>query len=190
MNTIYIKLYPLIDFDQQLHTRTRFRARRVYCRSERKTGQSGGPTAAITPISPRNCGYGVYGAVTLFAGDVVFDEVGMLQPGELDREAVFDITDNAARCLPIATAAPTGGRRSGAIATAAPDADRSMTTAGDIDAVRRDQPRRRIAGRETAAATVFRQIEDPPISEPSELGGEPVAFCAMSPKWSRQIRCQ
>ena len=46
-----------------------------------KQVSSAARTAAMTPINLCNCGCGVYGAVTLFAGDVVFDEVGMLQPG-------------------------------------------------------------------------------------------------------------
>jgi len=40
-----------------------------------------------------------YGSVTLFAGDVLFDEVGMLQASEFDREAVFNVTDYPARRL-------------------------------------------------------------------------------------------
>ena len=39
---------------------------------------------------------GVYGAVTLFAGDVVFNEIGVLQAHEFDGEAVFDMADDAA----------------------------------------------------------------------------------------------
>ena len=38
----------------------------------------------------------VYRALRLFAGDVVFDEVGMLQAGEFDREAVVDMAHHAA----------------------------------------------------------------------------------------------
>src|SRR5262245_46610250 len=38
----------------------------------------------------------VYGAVTLIAGNVFFDEIGMLQPHELDGKAIVDVTHNAA----------------------------------------------------------------------------------------------
>jgi hypothetical protein len=39
---------------------------------------------------------GIYRKVTLFAGHVVFDEVGMLETHEFDGEAIFDMADNAA----------------------------------------------------------------------------------------------
>ena len=64
--------------------------------------------------------------MTLFAGDVLFDEVGMLQARELDGEAVFDVAHDAALRLADVTTTPTGGRRSAAIPIAAPDCDRSM----------------------------------------------------------------
>jgi hypothetical protein len=38
----------------------------------------------------------VYRKVTLFAGHVVFDEVGMLETHELDGEAILDVADNTA----------------------------------------------------------------------------------------------
>ena len=41
----------------------------------------------------------VYGAVTLFAGDVGFDGIGMLQAGEFDCKAILDMTDHPARGL-------------------------------------------------------------------------------------------
>ena len=44
----------------------------------------------------RNFTQSIYQRETLIAGDVFFDEVGMLQAGEFDSEAVFDMTDNAA----------------------------------------------------------------------------------------------
>ena len=55
--------------------------------------------ARMTVSDARNCRRGVYGAVTLFTGDVVFDGIGMLQAGEFDGEAVFDVTDHPARGL-------------------------------------------------------------------------------------------
>ena len=48
--------------------------------------------AAIARNLPRH----VYVAVTLFAGDVIFDEIGMLQAHEFDGEAIFDMTDHTA----------------------------------------------------------------------------------------------
>jgi hypothetical protein len=47
----------------------------------------------------RNFSGGVYRAVRLFTGDVVFDGVGMLQAGELDGKTVLDMTDHPARSL-------------------------------------------------------------------------------------------
>jgi hypothetical protein len=47
----------------------------------------------------RNFTQSIYQRKTLIAGDVFFDEVGVLQAGEFDSEAVFDMTDNAARGL-------------------------------------------------------------------------------------------
>ncbi len=44
----------------------------------------------------RNSTGRVYPAVSLFAGNVLFDEVGMLQTSELDGEAVVDVTHHAA----------------------------------------------------------------------------------------------
>lgn len=41
----------------------------------------------------------VYRALTLFPGDVVFDGIGVLQAGEFDGEAVFDMTDHPAHGL-------------------------------------------------------------------------------------------
>ena len=39
---------------------------------------------------------GIYGAVTLFAGDIVFDEIGMLEAHEFDGKAIFNVAHNAA----------------------------------------------------------------------------------------------
>src|SRR6185312_1512025 len=44
----------------------------------------------------RNSAHRVYGAVTLFAGHVFFNEVGVLQPHELDRKSVFDVAHDPA----------------------------------------------------------------------------------------------
>ena len=39
---------------------------------------------------------GVYAAVTLFAGHIVLNEIGVLQPHEFDGEAIFDVPHDAA----------------------------------------------------------------------------------------------
>ena len=39
---------------------------------------------------------GIYGAVTLSAGNVFFDEIGVLQPHEFDGEAILDVADHTA----------------------------------------------------------------------------------------------
>ena len=39
---------------------------------------------------------GVYAAVTLFAGHIVLNEIGVLQPHEFDGEAIFDVAHDAA----------------------------------------------------------------------------------------------
>ena len=38
----------------------------------------------------------IYRAVTLFAGNIVFDEIGVLQAHEFDGEAIFDVPHHAA----------------------------------------------------------------------------------------------
>ena len=114
---------------------------------------------------------GVYSPVTFSSM-----KVRVLQPGELDGEAIFDVAHHAAGVLPMVTAAPTGGRRSGLIAMAAPDADMSMTRQATLVPFGRIRRADRIARHETAVAAVFRQIEDLPVGEPGELGGELVAL--------------
>lgn len=44
----------------------------------------------------RNSAQRVYGVVTLFAGHVFFNEVGVLQAHELDGKAILDVTHHAA----------------------------------------------------------------------------------------------
>src|SRR5678816_215425 len=55
-------------------------------------------TAGASTLLPRarNSAHRVYGAVTLFAGHVFLNEIGMLQPHELDRKSVVDVTHDAA----------------------------------------------------------------------------------------------
>src|SRR5262245_28129498 len=52
-------------------------------------------TSTLLPRA-RNFAHRIYGAVTPFASYVFFNEVGMLQPHELDGEAIIDVTYNAA----------------------------------------------------------------------------------------------
>jgi hypothetical protein len=127
----------------------------------------------FTAADARNLTCAVYDAVTLFAGDVVFDGVGMLQAGELDGEAVVDMTDHVAWSF---ADGDRGAHRRPQIGS---DRDRGarggkVDDAGrDIGAVRQDQPCYGIARREAAVAAVFRQIEDLPVGE---LGGELIAL--------------
>ena len=55
-------------------------------------------TTGASTLLPRarNSAHRVYGAVTLFTGHVFFDEVGVLQPHELDGKSVVDVTHDAA----------------------------------------------------------------------------------------------
>lgn len=44
----------------------------------------------------RNPGHSLYRAVTLFAGNIFLDEIGVLEAHEFDRKAVLDVTHHAA----------------------------------------------------------------------------------------------
>lgn len=50
----------------------------------------------IAPGDAHNFARGVYQRLTLLAGDVFFDEVGVLQTGKFDGESVLDVTDHPA----------------------------------------------------------------------------------------------
>jgi hypothetical protein len=52
--------------------------------------------ASILLPRSRNSAHRIYCAVTLFAGYVFLNEVGVLQPHELDGKAIVDVTHNAA----------------------------------------------------------------------------------------------
>ena len=111
----------------------------------------------------------IYGAVTLFTGDVVFDEIGVLQPHEFNGKAIFDMAHDAD--LGLADRDDNTDRR----AQVRRDADcrarlRQVDhSAGDIGAVRQYQARHGVAGGETIMTPVFRQIKDLPVCEPGEL---------------------
>ena len=112
------------------------------------------------PRRTRNFTRAVYRAVTLLAGDVVFDGVGVLQTVEFDGEAIFDVANHTARRL------ADRHRRADRWAQIGIDRDRRAGrrnvdhAAGYIGAVRQDQAAERIARREAAVTAVFRQIED------------------------------
>jgi len=70
----------------------------------------------------------VYEPATRLSGDVLFDEIGVLQSREFNREAPFSMWRTTRPCvLPTVTITPTNRRTSGPIEMAAPEADRSMT---------------------------------------------------------------
>ena len=85
-------------------------------------------------------------------------EVFVLQAGEFDREALFEVTHDTA--LHLAQGDQRADRRAliggdaGALLRHVDDA------AGEIDAVRHDQAAHRIAGDDTAVSAVFRQAEN------------------------------
>src|ERR1039458_9067905 len=112
----------------------------------------------------------------LSAGDVFFDEIGVLQAGEFNGETVLDMTDHPALGLADGNHAADNGpqfRRDGDRGARLRQVD---DAAGDIIAVRQDQPRHRLTRDKAAVAAVFRQIKDIPVGEPGELGGELVAL--------------
>src|ERR1700688_2125093 len=118
------------------------------------------------------------------AGDVVFQKVGMLQAGELDGEAFFEVTHDAALYRSErdqrADRRPLVGGDTGARLR---DVDNA---AGEVDAVRHDQAADRVAWYDTAVAAVFGQAEDVAVGEPGELGGELVAFARCRPDGHRK----
>jgi hypothetical protein len=76
-----------------LHHGRRELARNVSRRPTGKWDAWQGSVAGREVLTARR---GIYRKVTLFAGHVVFDEVGMLETHEFDGEAIFDMADNAA----------------------------------------------------------------------------------------------
>ena len=120
----------------------------------------------VTAATVRKFARSVYGPVTLFTGNVVFDEIGVLQAHEFDGETIFDVPDHAALRLADrdndANRWPQVRRN--------PDRSARLRevnhTAGDIRAVRQDEPRHRIARRETIVAAIFRPVQDLPVCEP------------------------
>ena len=89
--------YALIDETQQRRTRARFRARNVYRKRFLDFGFGTPASCAArhknTPDDACNLTRGVYQRLTLLAGDVFFDEIGVLQAGEFNGESVLDVAD-------------------------------------------------------------------------------------------------
>jgi len=108
------------------------------------------------------------------AAHVLFEEIRMLEPRELDGEAVLEIANDAALHLAErhqrAHGRPLVGGDTGARLRYVDDA------AADVEAVGHDEPADRIARGDTAVAAVFRQSENLPVGEPGELSGELVAL--------------
>jgi hypothetical protein len=135
-------------------------------------------TAGLAAVTFDNSSGFVYRPLTLFAGDVFLDEVGMLEPRELNGEAVLDVTDDAA--LRLAEGDQAADRRP----QVRRDGDRRARLrqvddpATHIAPVRQDQARQRPARGEAAVAAIFRKVEDVAVGEPGELRGKLVAFAA------------
>src|ERR1035441_7148477 len=76
------------------------RARNVYCKRfldfDLGIPAGGRGRRNFAAANARNFMQPVYRRLTLFAGDVFFDEVGMLQAGEFDGETVLDMADHPA----------------------------------------------------------------------------------------------
>jgi hypothetical protein len=83
--------------------------------------------------------------VTLFAGHVVFDEVGVLETHEFNGEAIFDMADNAA--LRLADGNDDADARA-VTPMAAPDCERSITRHATF-----------VPFGKTSRATVFRGVK-------------------------------
>lgn len=78
--------------------RTRLRARAFTFRGVRKRSSQSGEWAAayvLTAGIVRTFALRIYRAVTLFAGNIFLDEIGVLQAHEFDGEAIFDMAHDA-----------------------------------------------------------------------------------------------
>ncbi len=107
-------------------------------------------------------------------GHVLFEEIRVLQPDELDGDAVFEMTHHPSR-------RPADGHRSADIGPVLRrDRDTGLRNVDhahrDVDAVRQDQASGRVARRDAAMAAILGQSEDVSVREPGELCGELVPF--------------
>src|SRR6202046_895293 len=98
----------------------------------------------------------------------------MLQPGELNREAFFEMADDPARYL--AERDQCAERRSLVGGDAGARLRHVDDPATDIEAVGQDQAGDRVARDQTSVAAVFGQIKDVAVGEPGQLRGEFVAL--------------
>src|SRR4029079_13390666 len=122
-------------------------------------------TAGASTLLPRarNSAHRVYAAVTLFAGYVFFNEVGLLQPHELDRKSVVDVTHDAALRL------SDGDHDANWRSQITGDADRSAGlreidhAAGDIGAIGQHEARHWVPRRKPAVTAVLWKVEDLPV---------------------------
>src|SRR6478735_12710985 len=107
-------------------------------------------------------------------GNALFESFNWLRMHELEREAVFEVSDHAAlhpaeqnrRFQRRAVLGGDGGARQREVDDAA----------GHLGAALERQHRDRIARHDTIVAAVFRQIEDVAVGEPGQLGRELVAL--------------
>src|ERR1700692_3827681 len=98
----------------------------------------------------------------------------MLQAGELDGEAVLEVTHDAALY------GPERDQRADRRALIGGDTGARLRdvddAAGEVDAVRHDQAADRVARHDTAVAAVFGQAEDVAGGEPGQLRGGLIAL--------------
>src|SRR5262249_52664371 len=102
----------------------------------------------------------------LARADGVFEKVRMLQPGELDREAVFEMPHDTARRL--AERDQRADRRALVDRNASARLRHVNDPAADIDAVRQDQAGNGVTREDTAVVAIFRQAEDMAVGEPGQ----------------------
>jgi hypothetical protein len=98
----------------------------------------------------------VYGSLTLFAGYVGFDEIGVLQAHEFDCEAIFDVAYDASLCSADRYYDANGRPQIGRDAYCGPGLRQVDHAAGDIRAIRQDQPRYCFSRRKAVMASIFR----------------------------------
>src|SRR5579871_5512685 len=116
---------------------------------------------------------------TSAAGDVLFNKVGVLQPGELDGKAIFEVAHDPT--LHLAERNQRADRRplirgdGGARLRYVDDA------AADVDTIRHDKPAERVARHDAAVAAVLGQPQDVTVGKPCELGSELVALARARP---------
>ena len=119
--------------------------------------------ALLTRLSP-----------ALLRCDVLFEKVEVLEAEEFDREAIVEMTDHTRRRL----ADGDGGRDFRPMF--APDRGARLRNVGyahhHARAIRKDQPRRRIARRDSTVAAILRQTEDMAVGQPGKLRSELVAL--------------